>query len=101
MEQIALLSISADDLRCLVTCALEDALARRAVETSAPSSPATEDADTYLSRREVSRMLHLTYATLRNLELRGELTPVRIARRVLYRRRDVDAALRDRGGKRG
>lgn len=93
MDNIVLLSITADDLRHIVSSAVSEALAERPA-ASAPTPQ--KQPDEYLSRVEVCSMLRLTNATLRNLEIRGELMPVRIARRVLYRQRDVEGALKGR-----
>lgn len=95
MDNIVLLSITADDLRHIVSTAVAEALDKRPVPPAAAPQPLPDD---YLSRDEVCSMLRLTYPTLRNLEIRGELMPVRIARRVLYRRRDVEGALQGREG---
>jgi hypothetical protein len=96
MDNVVLLSITADDLRHLIAGAVTQALAQSQPVPAAASAQQNED---YLSRDDVRRLLHLSFPTLRNLEIRGELMPLRIARRVLYRRRDVEAALRGLNGK--
>ena len=96
MTNLLLLPLTADDLRHLVSDAVGEALDRRKADEPPLQQPALPSPDDYLSRDEVRRMLRLSYPTLRNLELRGELVPVRIARRVLYRRADVEAALNGR-----
>jgi hypothetical protein len=90
MDNIVLLSITAEDLRHLITTSVSEALGQQPAPAAAP----IPQPDDYLSRDDVKRMLRLSYPTLRNLEIRGELMPVRIARRVLYRRRDVEGALK-------
>jgi hypothetical protein len=91
MDNIVLLSITAEDLRHLITTSVVEALGQ---QPPAPIAAPIPQPDDYLSRDDVKRMLRLSYPTLRNLEIRGELMPVRIARRVLYRRRDVEGALK-------
>lgn len=61
---------------------------------------AATNRDDYLTRKETAQMLHLTLATLHDMEKRRELLPVRIGRRVLYRRGDIEKALR-KGGSHG
>lgn len=93
MDNVVLLSITADDLRHIVSTAVAEALDKR---PDPPAAAPQQLPDDYLSRDEVCSMLRLTYPTLRNLEIRGELMPLRIARRVLYRRRDIEEALERR-----
>lgn len=50
--------------------------------------------DDYLTRNETAELLHVTLATLYEMEKRGELLPLRIGRRVLYRRGDIETALK-------
>lgn len=64
------------------------AIQERITTTTVPSP------DDYLTRRETSALLHITLATLHDMEKRRELLPVRIGRRVLYRRSDIENALR-------
>jgi hypothetical protein len=95
MQTTTYLAIAPDELHRIVSTAVAEALA---AQTPPPALP-SPDADHMLTREEVCRMLHLSRVTLRNLELRGELIPKRIARRVLYRKADVLAALDRRTGR--
>ncbi len=88
MQSIALLSISADELRTMITGAVTEALESR----QAPEAP-HDDQDTYLTREETAKELHVSKLTLRNYEKRGILKPQRIGRRVLYSRNEISAAL--------
>lgn len=98
-----LLIISPDELsdiiRCTVAAVLNEqippilneriaAIEERVKATTVPSR------GDYLTRRETSALLHITLATLNDMEKRRELLPVRIGRRVLYRRSDIENALR-------
>lgn len=62
-----------------------------------PATP-TEKSDEWLTRDEVTQLLHISLPTLRELEKRKELIPARVGRRVLYSRKAVEQKLRS-GGK--
>lgn len=97
MFTTTLLAIDPDELDRRLT----DAVARALAAYTPPRLPDPGTGPEYLSRNETAALLHLSLVTLRELERRGELVPVRISRRVLYRRSDVTAALdRSRRGKR-
>ncbi len=89
MQSIGFLSITADDLRGIVATAVEDALTR---QQPTPSVPAPAE-DRLLTRKETARKLHLSFVTLRELEKRGKLIPVRATRRVLYRESEIERYL--------
>ncbi len=89
MQNIGFLSITADDLRVIVSTAVTDALTRQQPTPPAPV-PAEER---LLTRKETARKLHLSLVTLRELEKRGELVPVRATRRVLYRESEIERYL--------
>lgn len=90
MHHVGFISISAEDLRGLITGAIEEALANSAQVVAA--SAATIESE-LLTRKDVARKLHLSLVTLRELEKRGELIPVRATRRVLYRDSDIERYL--------
>ncbi|WP_298949371.1 helix-turn-helix domain-containing protein [uncultured Polaribacter sp.] len=48
---------------------------------------------TYLSRKEVSRMLNVSFVTLNKWNKSGRLKAVGIGGRVLYRQSDIDNAI--------
>lgn len=48
---------------------------------------------TYLSRKEVSKMLNVSYVTLNKWNKSGRLKAVGIGGRVLYRQEDIDNAI--------
>lgn len=98
-----LLQISPDDLsdiiRRNVAAVLEERLPPdlnervAAIQEHITTATAANLKD-YLTRRETAALLHITPATLHGMEKRRELLPVRIGRRVLYRRNDIEKALR-------
>ncbi len=90
-----LLPITPDQLRTTVREAVGEALGDRLPREEPESG--TNDGGILLSVKETAELLHVSRVTLREMEKRGELLPVRIGRRVLYRRSDIDAAL-SRGG---
>ena len=52
--------------------------------------------DASYSRKEALRYLNVSSTTLRQLELRGELVPARIGRKVIFRRSQLDRFLSNR-----
>jgi excisionase family DNA binding protein len=48
---------------------------------------------TYLSRKETSKMLNVSYVTLNKWNKSGKLKAVGIGGRVLYRQEDIDNAI--------
>lgn len=94
--QTALL-VDPDDLRALVLGDIPAQLSRieALLNEHAKAAPATSATDV-MTRTEVADSLRLSFISLRSLEERGELVPVRIGRRVLYQRRDVESLLERR-----
>lgn len=90
-----LLPITPDQLRTTVREAVGEALGDR-LTSKEPETVATGGGE-LLSVKETADLLRVSRVTLRQMEKRGDLLPVRIGRRVLYRRSDIDAAL-SRGG---
>ena len=86
-----LLPVTPDELRQTVREAVGDALRDFTPQSKGKDSKQPEDP--LLSVMETADLLHVSRVTLREMEKRGELKPVRIGRRVLYRRSDIDAAL--------
>ena len=93
MEAIGgvLLPVTPDELRQTVREAVGDAL--RDITPQSKGKDPKQPEDALLSVVETADLLHVSRVTLREMEKRGELEPVRICRRVLYRRSDIDAAL--------
>ena len=86
------LQVSADDLRSIVGEVMRserEAMARETAERK--EAPA-------LSRKEAAELLHCSLKTLYTLDVTGELKPVRLGARVLYRQCDIDAFLSRQGG---
>lgn len=73
----------------MIADAVRETIANQAQPATEPQ-PATDE---LLTREETARELHVAKMTLRSYELRGILKPHRIGRRVLYSRRDIQAAL--------
>jgi excisionase family DNA binding protein len=96
MQPIAFFSMTESDLRTMLLSTLRESLpALLAAATAAsPTEPGPlTDSDVYLTRAEAAQFLRIGVVTLRNLERRGEITPDRIGRRVLYRKSDLVAAV--------
>lgn len=91
-----LLPITPDELRKTVREAVGDAFRDFVPQSTGEQEKTPKNA--LLSVAETSELLHVSRVTLREMEKRGELKPVRIGRRVLYRCSDIEAALKQ-GGK--
>jgi len=80
--------ISATDLKQ----AAEDLISRVIERTK------DRDSETYLSRKAVSEMLDVTFATLWRWEREKYLLPIHVGRKVRYRKADVMRILKEKGG---
>ena len=86
--------LEANELERIITHAIDNAMERFApIITPAQSTSAD-----LMTREEVCSLLHVTKATLNNWDRAKYLTKVKVGRRVLYRRSDVEA-LADRTNK--
>ncbi len=94
VESTLLVNVSLADLRDIIDTSVRKSVADALTNLPAPSA---EERDDLLSRKETGRLLRVSPVTLNVWEKRGVLTPVRIGRRVLYRRSDVDKALQSAG----
>lgn len=88
--------LEADDLKRIVTEAVTDAMERYTSVTSIPAQ-AVNDND-LMTVDEVCNLLHVSKATLNNWHKLKYLSKLKVGRRVLYRRSDVEA-LADRTNK--
>ncbi len=88
MQAFTMLPITIDDLRAMIRLAVAEAL-----EEKLGSQEKKDTAEEYISREEAAALLRVSLLTLRNYAKRGVLKPRQIGRRVLYSRRDIDAAL--------
>lgn len=80
--------LEAEDLERIITRAVSDAMER--YTSNVTPAPALKD-DDIMSVDEVCSLLHVTPATLNNWHRAKYLTKVKVGRRVLYRRCDVEA----------
>ena len=78
--------VTAEALREAVAIAVREAVDRMARETDA-------DADDLITRLEACRLLGVAPSTLWHWEKSGMLVPVKLGRKVMYRRGVVDAML--------
>lgn len=79
--------IEASDLEQLIIHAVVDAMERY---TTTPDDSKSREQD-LMTVPEVCEYLHITAATLHNWHRVGYLNKVKIGRRVLYHRKDVEA----------
>lgn len=80
--------LEADELERIITRAVTDAMER--YTSNITPSPAAKSGD-LMSVEEVCSLLHVVPQTLNNWHKSKYLTKVKIGRRVLYRRDDVEA----------
>ena len=80
--------LEADDLKRIVTEAVTDAMERYTSVTSIPAQ-AVNDND-LMSVEEVCSLLHVVPQTLNNWHKLKYLTKVKVGRRVLYHRADIE-----------
>lgn len=97
MEQTTLFSIAPGELRALIA----DAVAEQLQQWQPPiPQPLARPVDDLMGRVETARFLRCSLSALQQWEKRSQLVPVRLGRKVLYRRSDVEAALAGRGNRR-
>lgn len=83
-------TVSAADLRQVLGSMMEAERRRMTREVAAEREKAT------MARAEVMEILGVSETTLVRWDNNGYLKPVKVGRRVLYRRGDIDALLRKR-----
>lgn len=88
MSSKVIYQLEADDLKRIITEAVDDAMKSYAANTT--SAPAVGGSD-LMSVDEVCSLLHVVPQTLNNWHKLKYLTKVKVGRRVLYRRSDVEA----------
>lgn len=79
---------SSDDLRTIVENAVTTALG--AFTPPTPPTPQATTSPDLLTRGEVLKMLRITAPTLRGMTRKGRLRPVRIGKKLLFRRTDIE-----------
>lgn len=84
-----LYQLEADDLKRIITEAVTDAMERYTSITGIQAQ-AVNDND-LMTVDEVRNLLHVVPATLNNWHRKNYLTKVKVGRRVLYHRSDVEA----------
>lgn len=88
MQTFTMIPVTIEDLQAMIRLAVTEAVEEK---LSTPEQKNTDEE--YISREEAATMLRVSLLTLHNYAKRGILKPRRIGRRVLYSRRDIDAAL--------
>lgn len=94
MESTTLFSIAPADLRALISDAVAEQL-----KSWQPPTPPAQIPDEYLGRKETARFLGVSTSALQLWDRQGKLSAVRIGRRVLYRRADIDRVLSGRSAR--
>ncbi len=92
-----LVQLSPDELANVIRSNVRAVISESFPETTKKgksTTPLPQPTDPLYTMAEVCDMLDATRKTLREWEKRGLIQPVRIARRVYYRRSDIDRALK-------
>lgn len=89
MDEIRIIDLTSADLLRIVREATTAVLA----EQLPALLPKPKQPDDYLTGEEVCDLLRITFVTLRKRRSEGLLTGIRVGRRVLYRRADIERAL--------
>ena len=85
-----LIVADADQIRAILSPIVSEAVAA-AFDTRPQPPDNTDQQPDLLSREQACRFLGITAPTVRRLVIRGDLSSVRIGRRVLFRRGDLEA----------
>ena len=88
VQPTVIYQVSGDELRNIIIEAVKDAVTS---VTSQQAAPVTSEGDELMTAPEVCEFLHVTTATLHNWHKMKYLTKVKVGRRVLYHRSDVEA----------
>lgn len=91
MESTMVHGISPLELKGMISDAVRE-IVQAELATLSRQTPA--EPDDLLSRQETAELLNVRLLTLRVWERQGVLKAVRIGRRVLYRRSEIDKALK-------
>lgn len=89
-EQTTFLAIDPEQLRTIVTDAVTTAFTAHTNQQTPPS-------DELVTWNESAKYLRISSPTLRRQVTRGAIVPVRIGRRVFFRRSDLEGLIRDGG----
>jgi excisionase family DNA binding protein len=84
MTAVPMILISPEELNKLIAAAIDERLA---------ALPKENEADEYISRREASEILGISYPTLREITYKGRLRAYRIGRLLKYKRNEVMNAI--------
>lgn len=92
---IVLLPVSPDELASLIRTNVRAELEARFPDDPPGGNSERESTDDLLTVEETRALLDVARVTLNDWEKKGILSPVRLGRRVYYRRGDIYAALQD------
>jgi excisionase family DNA binding protein len=87
MQQILLQGLGLNDFKNLISEALDE---RLALTSSKDSNNSNLD---YLSRKEVSLLLKISFTTLHDWSKRGIIQSYRIGNKILYKRNEIEQAI--------
>ena len=84
---VQLITLSVEDLQYRIKNSVAEVLQDKLPQQT------TEDGDSYLTRQQVAKQLHLSLTTLDTYTKEGLLTSYKIGHRVLYKKSDLDSSL--------
>jgi excisionase family DNA binding protein len=87
MNQILLNGIDLNDLKQIISASIKEELASTVLFMP------DQSAGHYLTRQEVSKLLHISLPTLNEWSKQGILQSYRIGNRVLYKKFEIEASM--------
>ena len=89
---VQLITLSVEDLQSIIKNAVGEVL-----QNSQPQQK-ENDEDSYLTRQQVAKYLHLSLTTLDTYTKEGLLTNYKIGHRVLYKKSEINSSLQEKIG---
>ncbi len=89
---VQLITLSVEDLQSIIKNAVGEVL-----QNSQPQQK-ENDEDSYLTRQQVAKYLHLSLTTLDTYTREGLLTSYKIGHRVLYKKSEINSSLLEKIG---
>lgn len=84
---VQLITLSVEDLQSIIKNAVGEVLQNSRLQQK------EDDEESYLTRQQVAKQLHLSLTTLDTYTKEGLLTSYKIGHRVLYKKSDLDSSL--------
>ena len=83
MEKVTLIKVSTEELQNLIKIAVSEAFNKQ------PKTPIIEN-ETYLTRQQVAKMLHVDLSTIHNWKKRGEIIAYQLGGRIYFKLSEIE-----------